>query len=279
MLLNADEVRLADGSASRQVLPTQSKQSRVDERLVRQRRAATAIVLERIYMDENQLSAVPHQRQYRSEYKRVGTSRSRGELRLEILNAVRVALRAGSYETLTMEQVAARAAISRRTLYNLFTDKDELYRSSCELLVKSISEKVTDEIPEKMSATDGMRFFVEACMEVYNNDAAVDLILSVVRDGAHQRWLVQAYHRDVHDRLVRACENFILKQSRRSPLPPGVPRYIGEQLVGVVKSLTVGSHVFGHLTQPVPPTHDRLDVLAAAYAAIISGTSLSNKFI
>jgi AcrR family transcriptional regulator len=230
-------------------------------------------------MDENQLSAVPHQRQYRSEYKRVGTSRSRGELRLEILNAVRVALRAGSYETLTMEQVAARAAISRRTLYNLFTDKDELYRSSCELLVKSISEKVTDEIPEKMSAADGMRFFVEACMEVYNNDAAVDLILSVVRDGAHQRWLVQAYHRDVHDRLVRACENFILKQSRRSPLPPGVPRYIGEQLVGVVKSLTVGSHVFGHLTQPVPPTHDRLDVLAAAYAAIISGTSLSNKFI
>lgn len=239
----------------------------------------TAILLARLCMEDNQLSAVPHQRQYRSEYKRVGTKRSRGELRLEILNAVRVALRAGSYETLTMEQVAARAAISRRTLYNLFTDKDELYRSSCELLVKNISEKVADEIPEKMSAADGMRFFVEACMEVYNNNAAVDLILSVVRDGAHQQWLVQAYHREIHDRLVRACENFILKQSRRSPLPPGVPRYIGEQLVGVVKSLTVGSYVFGHLTQPAPPTHDRLDVLSSAYAAIIAGTSGVNRMI
>jgi AcrR family transcriptional regulator len=219
-------------------------------------------------------NALPPENFIGREYKRIGTGRSRGQLRIEILGAVRIALRGGSYETLTMEQVAARAAISRRTLYNLFADKDDLYRSSCELLLKNVADKVTDEIPEKMSAVDGMRFFVEACMEVYNSDAAVDLILSVVRDGAQQRWLVQGYHREVHDRLVRASENFILKQSRRSPLPPSVPRFVGEQLVGVVKSLTVGSHVFGHITRPSPPTPDRLDVLARAYASVISGNKI-----
>jgi AcrR family transcriptional regulator len=225
-------------------------------------------------MDDNLATAFPQEKQYRSDYKRIGTGRSRGQLRLDILGAVRVTLRAGSYETLTMEQVAARAAISRRTLYNLFMDKDDLYRSSCELLLRIVSDKVTDEIPEKMSAKDGMRFFVAACMEVYNDDAAVDLVLSVVRDGARQRWLVASYHREIHDRLVRASENFILKQTRRSPLPPGVPRYVGEQVVGVVKSLTVGNYVFGHSTRPVPPTQDRLDVLAGAYAAIMSEKSL-----
>ncbi|WP_160354038.1 TetR family transcriptional regulator [Sphingorhabdus profundilacus] len=206
---------------------------------------------------------------YRSEYKRVGTRRTRGELRNEILDAVRRALRAGSYETLSMEHVAAHASISRRTLYNLFVDKDDLYRSSCERLLKSVSDIVTEDVPDKMSPLDGMRFFLACCIEVYESDAARDIILSVVRDGAHQQWLVQAYHRDIHDRLVRACENFILKQTRHSPLPPDVPRYISEQLVGSVKSLTIGPHIFGYVRQPLPPTHERLEVLAKAYAAIL----------
>lgn len=210
---------------------------------------------------------------YRSGYKRLGTRRSRGELRNEILDAVRRALRSGSYETLSMEHVAAHASISRRTLYNLFVDKDDLYRSSCERLLKSVSDMVTEEVPDKMSALDGMRFFVECCIEVYGSDAATDILLSVVRDGAHQQWLVQAYHRDIHDRLVRACENFILKQSRRSPLAPDVPRYIGEQLVGIVKSLTVGPHIFGYVRPLLPPTNERLEVLAMAYSSILLSKS------
>lgn len=225
-------------------------------------------------MNDHLANTVMQERQYRGAYNRIGTGRSRGQLRLDILGAVRVVLRAGSYETLSMEQVAARAAISRRTLYNLFNDKDDLYRSSCELLLKVVADTVTDEIPERMSAADGMRFFVAACMEVYNNEAADDLVLSVVRDGARQQWLVESYHREVHDRLVRTSENFILKQSRRSPLAPGVPRYVGEQVVWVIKSLTVGNHVFGHATRPLPPTAERLDVLALAYAAVLEGNKI-----
>ena len=221
-------------------------------------------------MNDSLATALIQEKHYRADYKRIGTGRSRGQLRLDILKAVRIVLRAGSYETLSMEQVAARAAISRRTLYNLFNDKDDLYRSSCELLLKVVADSVTDEIPERMSPADGMRFFVAACMEVYDNEAADDLVLSVVRDGARQRWLVESYHREVHDRLVRASENFILKQTRRSPLAPGVPRYVGEQVVWVIKSLTVGNHVFGHATRPLPPTSDRLDVLALAYAAVLN---------
>jgi len=223
-------------------------------------------------MENDLMNALPQERQYRSEYKRVGTGRSRGQLRIEILDAVRLTLRSGSYEALSMEQVAARSAISRRTLYNLFTDKDDLYRTSCEQLLREVADKVTDEIPEKMSAADGMRFFVAACMEVYDNEAARDLVSSVVRDGTRQRWLVEGYHREVHDRLVRASENFLLKKSRHSPLAPGVPRYVGEQVVCVVKSLTVGSKVFGSANRQLLPSRDRLEVLAVAYSAILSRT-------
>lgn len=215
------------------------------------------------------MNSLSQEKQYRSEYRRMGTGRSRGQLRIDILDAVRLTLRSGSYETLSMEQVAARAAISRRTLYNLFTDKDELYRTSCEQLLREVADKVTDEIPERMAAADGLRYFVAACMEVYDNDAARDLVSSVVRDGARQHWLVEGYHREVHDRLVRASENFLLKKSRHSPLAVGVPRYVGEQVVCVVKSLTVGSKIFGLQDRQLSPGKDRLELLAIAYSAIL----------
>lgn len=205
----------------------------------------------------------------RPKYIRIGLRPTRGELRNEILNVVRRALRAGSYETLSMEHVASHASISRRTLYNLFVDKEDLYRSSCERLLKFVSEMITEDVPDKMSPLDGIRFFVARCIEIYESDAAKDIILSVVRDGAHQQWLVQAYHREIHGRLVRTCENFILKQTLGSPLAPNVPRYISEQLVGSVKSLTIGPHIFGYVQPPQPSTNERLEVLAKAYAAML----------
>lgn len=206
---------------------------------------------------------------YRNEYKRLGMRRTATTMRLEVLEATRRSLRDGCYETLSMEEVAARAATTRRTLYNLFTDKNDLYRSSCEHLLKVVANRVTDEIPERMAPSDGIRYFVGACMEVYEGDDALDLTLSIVRDGSKQQWLVQAYHREVHNRLVRACENFILKVTRRAPLAPGVPKFIGEQLVSIVKALTVGPHIFSHSNRPELLGNDRLEVLASAYAAML----------
>lgn len=207
---------------------------------------------------------------YHKKYKRIGVSRSRGELRTDILDAVRKVLRNGSYDTLSMEDIAATASTTRRTLYNLFLDKDDIYRNSCERLLKEVAEAVTDEIPENMKPNDGMRFFISSCLEIYSTGAAADLMLTMVRDGSQHPWLVQGYHRDIHDRLVRACENYVLKQCRHAPLAPGAPRYIGEQLVGSVKLLTTGPLIFGQKSPSPPHTNARVEILAVAYASLMS---------
>lgn len=213
---------------------------------------------------------------YRHKYKRMGVGRSRGELHIAILEAVRKVLRSGSYETLSMEEIAATASTTRRTLYNLFLDKDEIYRSSCERLLKEVSEAVTDEIPENMTPNDGMRFFISSCLEIYSTTAAADLLLTIVRDGSQHPWLVQAYNKEVHDRLVRTCENYVLKQCRHAPLAPGVPRYIGEQLVGCVKMLNTGPLIFGQKKLTGPHTEARLGILADAYSCLISSRLIGN---
>lgn len=203
------------------------------------------------------------------KFMRRGTRMTRGQLRAKVLDVVQTSLRDSSYEKLAMEHIAASAEISRRTLYNLFEDKDELYRSCWERALRSVAAHVVAEIPERMSPQDGMRFFVEVCQDVYSNDDAIDLLLAVARDGTHQPWLVEAYHKDINLRLIQVCENFVLKKSRHKPLKPSAPRHIGEQLVGIVKSITVGPYVFGSASHTGEATGEQLDILANAYSAII----------
>lgn len=202
-------------------------------------------------------------------FVRKGTRPSRGQLRILVLEVARSHLRNSSYEKLSMEHVAAGASISRRTLYNLFDDKDELYRCCCERILHKVASKVIPDIPERMTPLDGMRFFIGICHDVYGSDAAVDLMLAIVRDGAHQTWLVEAYHKDIKHRLVQVCENFVLKKSRQKPLKLAAPYHISEQLVGIVKCLTVGPHIFGQPDRIEEKTGDRLEILASAYSAMI----------
>lgn len=204
-------------------------------------------------------------------YKRLGTARSRGELRSEILYAVRETLRHGTYETLTIEQVASRTSISRRTIYNLFQDKDDIYRQSCESLIRSVADLVVDEIPERMSAIDGIRFYISSCIDVYSNAAAQDLLRSVARDGAQQPWLVTSYYRHVREPLIRVCELFLLKKSRRTPLAIGAPRYIGVQVMDIVKSMTIAPLVFNYQDPVSEMMPEQVDIIAQAYASILDG--------
>lgn len=202
-------------------------------------------------------------------YKRTGVKPTRGQMRDVILNIVRDALIHRSYEKLSMEEVAVAASVTRRTLYNLFVDKNDLYRSACERALKAVTSNMPEEIPERMSPTDGLRFFADVCHSVFGSEGAIALAVAVVRDGAHQPWLVSAYHRDVGCRLVQTCENFILKKSRHQPLPPGIPRYISEQILNSVRSNIVDPYLYGRAGRVEPIADDQLHLVANAYATMI----------
>jgi TetR/AcrR family transcriptional regulator of autoinduction and epiphytic fitness len=229
--------------------------------------AVTSVVKESDSNDEDG-ARTPHR--HRSEFRRIATKRLPTQVRAAILDAVGKTLRGSSFDSFSMEEVAAHASISRRTLYNQFENRNDLYRAFCERMLKEVAGRVTDEIPERMAPQDGILYFVGCCMEVYGSAAAVDLLLSVMRDGKSQPWLVEAYHRDIHDRLVRACENYILKQTQSEPLAPGEPRHVGEHLVGTVRALAMDKYIFGRTARQTGPTQERLNLLANAYSSLLT---------
>jgi AcrR family transcriptional regulator len=211
---------------------------------------------------------------YRPKYKRMGVGRTRSELRNDILNAVCSLLRNGSYQSLSMEDVSAIAATSRRTVYNLFQDKDELYKEACNRMIRNVSDMIIHEIPEQMSIVDGLRYFVASCVEAYGSRPGADVVMIVTRDSVGQPWLAQCYNREIFSRLVIICENFILKKSRRIPMPPAVPGYIGQQIVIAVKSMVIEPWTGGKSAPDPKDLAKRTDVLVKAYASIISANTM-----
>jgi TetR/AcrR family transcriptional regulator of autoinduction and epiphytic fitness len=225
---------------------------------------------------DGQIAIAEKKHSYRAKYKRMGLGRSRGELRSDILNAALELLRDGSYETLSMEDVAALASTSRRTLYNLFQDKDELYRDACERLIRKVAELAIDEIPEQMTVSDGLRYFVISCEEVYTNPSGKDLVMLVAREGSSQAWLSQSYHREVHGRLIRACENFLLKKARRLPLEPATPRLVGEQVSTIIKSMAVSPSQAGQTGTASRDAKIQTDIVVKAYTSVFENSSFKN---
>lgn len=221
-----------------------------------------------------QTAIAENKHSYRVKYKRQGLGRTRSELRNDMLDAVCALLRGGSYQALSMEDVAALAATSRRTLYNLFQDKDELYREACNRMVRTVADLAIDEIPEQMSVSDGLRYFVASCTEVYSSPAGMDLVMVVTRDSIAQPWLVQSYQREVFGRLVRACENFLLKKTRRLPLAPAVPRLVGEQVATTIKSMAVAPWTGGQSALSARDLTNRTDVLVKAYSSVFENGAI-----
>ena len=213
-----------------------------------------------------QTSHLPGQNQKRGS----GTSRLPAQSRALILAAARDMLSEGSFETFSMGEVAARAFVTRRTLYNQFLSKDDLYRASRETLLHELAEVYVDDIPPKTSTCDGLIYFAQACFDLFSDERSIELVLSTVRDGETQPWLVQSYQRIVRDRLIRTCELFVLQRTRRLATMRENPRHIAEQFVAVIEAMAIGPDIFGgaRLLRP-SDVAERLNVVANAYGAML----------
>lgn len=207
--------------------------------------------------------------------RRSGTSRLPAHSRELILAATRDMLKEGSYETFSMAEVAARAFVTRRTLYNQFLSKDDLYRASREALLHELAEFYVDDIPPRMSTSDGLRYFAQACFDLFSDERSIELVLSTVRDGEKQPWLVQAFQRMVRDRLIRTCELYVLQRTRRAGSLRTNPRHIAEQFVAVIEAMAIGPDIFGgsRLLRP-NDVADRLNIVAKAYGAMLEAEGL-----
>ncbi len=143
--------------------------------------------------------------------------------RRRILDAARQLLRQHGYERFTMESVAIRSGLTRRTLYNQFEDRDALYRASRLELMESFEDLLPREIMPQADVRATMERFFTAALEILASSDHRELHMSVERDAASVPWLRDLYASRIERPLRLAIEHYLLSQKADGALDIAAP--------------------------------------------------------
>ena len=127
-----------------------------------------------------------------------------------ILGAARTLLQDESYRTFSMEAVASLAGVTRRTVYNLFPDRDALYRASRAELLREVEPLLLREVASLGRLRDDLEAFGRNALAALATDAHRELLGSVRRD-ATMAWLSDFYRERVEQPLCRTLEEILMR--------------------------------------------------------------------
>jgi AcrR family transcriptional regulator len=198
--------------------------------------------------------------------------REKAHVRPAVLNAARALFKNEHYSAISVERIAAVAQVTRHSLNNHFTSKDEIFRLSRESLLAEVAEKIADYVPAELAINDGVSWFLDHCYGVLSSIENREVIISITRDGEHHRWLIDSHHRSVRERLMRIFEIFLLYHIDRPDAQMSNPRAVAEQLLVVAESMAYGPYCKGHgATNPPDKRERQFDIASRAVAAMFGG--------
>lgn len=191
---------------------------------------------------------------------------SRRNSRAAILTVTRTLLRDCSYSELSMETVAQAAGLTRRTVYNQFVSKDDLYRASREVLLTELAAMVDPIIPADSNPTTALTRFAHRTVAALTDQRHLELLISVVRDGANAPWLTEAYYRRIKEPILAAVEIFLHRQVTTGRLHIRDVPQTAMQFLSTLDALAVSPKIFRTPDRLTTPLKDeQIDALVAAF--------------
>lgn len=154
-----------------------------------------------------------------------------------ILDAARRKLRHESFNELAMEAVATEAGVCRRTVYNQFADREELYCASRLELFEKINRVIaeikfdTGQPVEKM-----LNRFCKAGIAILLSPESFELRASRARDRRVFRWIEEQYAHRIDGPLRLKIEHFLLSLMLKGDIENTDPAPLADSLLSAINA-------------------------------------------
>lgn len=168
---------------------------------------------------------------------RAAQRRRRSETRVEIIEAARRLFRDLSYDAVSMEAVAEVACVTRRTVYNHFVDRADLFAAVRERELIALGAMTRIPVALGRSVHDTLVEFAAATINVLSDPGFVDFTKSVIRDGAQHRWLVDAYAQNVRLPILQALEIYLLRLTQAGEIDIKDVHLAAHHFIGTLEAL------------------------------------------
>lgn len=163
--------------------------------------------------------------------------------RAAILAAARELFRNRPSDSVSMEMIAMRAGVTRRTVYNQFVDSAELFRTTREELIFEVAELLPLRVAGDLSPRAALRAYCDLVAQAFADPRYVELVGSIVRDGWSAPWLIDAYQRHIRMPATRSVETYLQGLSPDHMLTGADIRRAALNLIASIESVAVSTRL------------------------------------
>ena len=141
----------------------------------------------------------------------------------EILDAAAALFRAQGYAETTLGDIASYVGIGRTTLYEYFSDKEDLLASVVESRIPAVMETLVKGVPENLPHRDRLGELIIRGMEFVSTDDELGAMLmrETPRLGRDAQDRIRASHQQLLDEIIALCRGGIATGEFR-PFEPEV---------------------------------------------------------
>jgi TetR/AcrR family transcriptional repressor of mexJK operon len=151
-----------------------------------------------------------------------------------ITEAATATFLADGYEGASLDHIAARAGVSKQTIYNHFADKESLFRAICAGLTTELMESLRPEkgLDEDPAVT--LRRLGLAYLDLALRPSSLALHRLIIGETARFPELGRAIYNSGPARVVAELAEFLDSQTRAGRLQTPHPKVAAEQFLGML---------------------------------------------
>ncbi|WP_162558857.1 TetR/AcrR family transcriptional regulator [Sphingorhabdus sp. EL138] len=154
-----------------------------------------------------------------------------------ILDAARRKLCDQSFSEFAMEVVAEEAGVSRRTVYNQFANREELYCASRLELFEKIDLALAEiQFDPDQPVEQMLHRFCELGIAILLSPESLELRASRARDRLSFQWIEEQYTHRIDDPLRLKIEHFLLNLMLKGDIEQTDPAPLAESLLSAVNA-------------------------------------------
>lgn len=194
--------------------------------------------------------------------------------RMLILEAARRVFLADGYQAATVERVGAEAGIAKRTIYNLYVDKETLFRATIFTAIEiadGFSASLASDVRRTGASLDDLAPIARRLAEATILGPALPLRRLLIMESARFPDLVAEYRARAPEAVMRALADHFARMSEAGILKAADPRLAAEHFAFLVMGADLDRGMFTGTVPSRTAVRSRATagagVFAAAYAA------------
>jgi TetR/AcrR family transcriptional regulator of autoinduction and epiphytic fitness len=175
----------------------------------------------------------------------------RGESREAIVEAAQRLFLERGFGAVSMDELAEAAGVARRTLYNQFSSKEEIFR---EMLLR-VSRQLEDAFPPGIE-TQGdvehvLRLVARVILELHKNREYLGFPRMVVADSRQFPWIAEEFAA-VMDPQTERLTRLLAQSTAMGILDCRNPTLAAHQFMGMLNDLSLWPWMMGRESLPIP---------------------------